>query len=154
MTTISIRPVNQSNWRDIIALKPQPCQRAFIEPNEVSLLEAAYDRSLLWQCYGLYEDDVAAGFLMFGARTLWRRDIWLDRFMLDASFQGQGNSHRFMDECIRFISRRWLVKRIKVSIVTGNDVGIRLFEHHGFVDTGRDDPEFNERVYVLTLPGR
>ena len=116
------------------------------------MLEAFYDRSLQWRCFGLYEKEVAAGFMMFGARTIWRRDIWIDRFMLDAAFQGQGKSSLFLDACIDLISRQLLVKRIKASVVPENLAGKKLFERQGFVDTGAVDTEFNEQVYVLELP--
>lgn len=149
--SISIRRVNAARWREIVTLQAQPSQRQFIEPNEISLLEAFYDRALRWQCYGLYENEVAAGFMMLGARTLWRRDIWLDRFMLDVAFQGQGKSNAFLGACIDMISRKFLVKRINASVVPGNEAGKRLLEKQGFIDTGRIDPQFNEQVLVLTL---
>lgn len=150
--TISIRPVTRHNWRDLIALEAKPAQQGFIESNAVSLLESFYDRSLYWRCCGLYDKDIPAGFMMYGARTLWHRDIWLDRFMLDASWQGAGHSKRFLSACIDHIGRKFWVKRIRASIVPGNEAAHRLFISQGFEDTGLLDPEFNERVYVLTLP--
>lgn len=149
--TISIHRVTARNWREIVALQPLPEQKPYIEPNGTSLLEAFYDRSLRWQCYGLYENEVPAGFMMFGARTLWRQDIWIDRFMLDAAFQGQGKSSRFLGACVDLISRQCLVKRINASVVPGNTAGKRLFEQQGFVDTGQLDTRFNEQIYVLDL---
>ncbi|MGM0521528.1 MAG: GNAT family N-acetyltransferase [Pseudomonadota bacterium] len=149
--SISIRPVDASNWREIIALAPKQSQQAFIEPNAVSMLESFYDKKLKWKCYGLYEHDNAVGFMMIGARNLWLRDIWLDRFMLDASFQGLGNSHRFLSASIQFIKNNFYVKKINASVIPGNSMGKRFLENQGFIDTGRHDPEFGEQLYILKL---
>lgn len=149
--SVNIRPVDASNWREIIALTPQKNQQAFIEPNAVSLLESFYDKKLKWRSYGLYEHDKAVGFMMIGARNLWQRDIWLDRFMLDASYQGLGHSRRFLSACIQFITNNFYVKRINASVIPGNVMGKRMFENQGFIDTGKYDPEFGEQLYILRL---
>lgn len=149
--SISIRPVDASNWREIIALAPKQDQQAFIEPNAVSVLESFYDKKLKWKCYGLYEHDNAVGFMMIGARNWWQRDIWLDRFMLDASFQGRGNSRRFLSACIQFITSHFYVKKINASVIPGNVMGKKMLENQGFNYTGKYDPEFGEQLYILRL---
>ena len=146
--TREIRPVNASNWRAIIALKPKAHQEAFIEPNAVSILESFYDRSLKWSCYGLYEDGEPVGFMMAGAGSLYERYIWLDRFMLDGAYQGNGRGKAFLALIIRFLSAKCYVKTIKTSMKADNEPVKHLYASAGFVSTGTVDPEFDEEVWV------
>lgn len=64
-----IKDVDESNWRDIVALSVSKDQEAFIETNGQSLLEAAYDVSLNWQPLALYDDRQLIGFSMIGVAT-------------------------------------------------------------------------------------
>ncbi|AOM84511.1 GNAT family N-acetyltransferase [Salisediminibacterium beveridgei] len=149
--SLSIRPVNADNWRAIIALEPKPEQAHLIEPNAVSMLESFFDRDLKWQCYGLYEGDVPVGFLMIGARDYIKRYIWLDRFMLDVAYQGDGRGQRFLEHIVAFISENFFVKTIKTSMKAENTHVKHLYKSVGFEATGTIDPEFDEEVWVYNV---
>lgn len=146
--TLTIRPVTKKNWKAIAELQTKPGQAPYIEPNAISMLESFFDKELKWKCYGLYQDDVPVGFMMAGAMSRFKRYIWLDRFMIDAAFQGQGLGPCFLDEVVAFLADEFPVKTIKTSIIDGNQFMKRLYIEAGFIETGEIDEEFNEEVLI------
>lgn len=140
----SILPVTQENWRQVIKLQVSKKQKHFIESNEVSLLEAAYDKIYAWQPFALRVDEVIVGFAMIGAYDQVQKYIWLDRFMIDQSFQGQGYGRHFLEKLLVFIKLTWSVEMVVLSTHQQNKAAISFYEQNGFVNTTRLDEENGE----------
>ncbi|MCE7792835.1 GNAT family N-acetyltransferase [Salipaludibacillus sp. CUR1] len=151
MENLSIIPVDSSNWRKVVALRPDKSQEAFIESNDMSLLESVFDTEHNWQCYGLFRKDTAVGFMMIGAENKTDRYIWLDRFMIDRSCQGEGLGGSFLKATIKYISGYFDVDEIVLSITRDNSGAKKFYEKHGFSDTGLIDPEFDEEIFTYKL---
>ena len=149
--SLTIHPVDSSNWRDIIALQVADSQQKFIEKNEISILESVYDRKHDWKCYGLFEDGIAVGFVMIGAENKVERYIWLDRFMIDANLQGRGLGAAFLQLTIEFISEHFEVGEIVLSVTKDNPGAKAFYERHGFENTGLVDEEFDEEIFIYKL---
>lgn len=105
-----IKDVNESNWREIVALSVSKEQEAFIETNGQSLLEAAYDVSLQWRPLALYDDGQLVGFSMVGAKQ--GKAMWLDRLMIGAQFQGKNYGTLFIPLLIDFMKKQYEIERI------------------------------------------
>lgn len=144
-----IKDVNESNWREIIALSVSKEQEAFIETNGQSLLEAAYDVSLQWRPLALYDDGQLVGFSMIGAKQ--DKSMWLDRLMIDAQFQGKNYGTLFIPLLIDFMKEQYEIKRIYLSVHEENERTIPYYQRFGFVDSQEYDPENGELVMYLDL---
>ncbi|QFT90746.1 Spermine/spermidine acetyltransferase [Bacillus sp. THAF10] len=145
-------PVQSENWREIIDLKVNKSQENFIEPNEISLLEAAYDKKHDWKCFGLYLDGLAVGFVMVGA--LKERYIWLDRFMIDRKFQGRGLGKEALELVKEHISHTYEVEEIVISILKENQRAKKFYQFNGFKDTGIVDSDNGEELFVYAFDGK
>jgi diamine N-acetyltransferase len=69
--TLSIRPVDKSNWRALTKLTVRDDQKHFVATNVISILESHYgydepDGSGHWDMfpYGIYDDETPVGFFM------------------------------------------------------------------------------------------
>ncbi|NMH72464.1 GNAT family N-acetyltransferase [Bacillus sp. RO2] len=151
MELLKIQTVNSSNWRQIISLQVAGNQQRFIEKNEISLLESVYDTKHDWKCYGLFENKTPVGFVMIGVENKEDRYIWLDRFMMDAKFQGRGLGTAFLLLIIEFIANQHEVDEIVLSIIKENSFAKAFYVQHGFDNTGLVDEEFDEEIFVYRL---
>lgn len=151
MDQLYIRTVTEENWRAIVELQPFEHQKEFISSNAESLLEAFYETRFNWSVYGLYVENYPIGFAMIGAYNEEKGYIWLDRFMLDAQFQGQGYGKKFLRIVLKFICSNWKVKDIVLSINQNNKTAKTLYEKFGFKDTGRIDEDNGEQIMVLNV---
>ncbi|EOH74304.1 GNAT family N-acetyltransferase [Enterococcus malodoratus] len=142
-----IKEVDETNWRAIAALSVSESQRGFIERNEQSLLEAAYDKSLQWQPLALYHDKQLVGFSMIGAKQ--GNGMWLDRLMIDSQFQGKGYGSLFIPLLIDFMKQQYEIERIYLSVHEENEKIIAYYQRFGFIDSQKYDPENGERIMYL-----
>lgn len=151
MDDLKVRPVDAHNWRQLVGLKMDESQLSFIESNEMSLLESIFDTKHAWACYGLFKNGTAVGFMMIGAENKEEGYIWLDRFMIDRSHQGQGLGSAFMEIVKEYIAAYFTANEIVLSVTKENLKGKLFYEKHGFKNTGLVDPEFNEEIYSYIL---
>ncbi|QKS69780.1 GNAT family N-acetyltransferase [Paenalkalicoccus suaedae] len=143
--------VDSANWRDIVALRTSSAQEAFIESNAVSIVESMYDREHAWQCFGLYRNDEACGFVMVGAHNASDRYAWLDRFMIDDRYQGQGLGKAFLHVVVEYMWRSFDIDEIVLSVTPANVPAKRFYERNGFEPTGLIDPENSEEIMRMLV---
>ena len=147
MDNLYIEPVTEKNWRVARDLSVAKNQTDFIESNAQSLLEAAYDKEFEWHPYILLVGAAPVGFAMIGGHSEERRSIWLDRFMIAEEYQGQRLGPKFLEYLKDFIFETWDVDQINLSFEPGNHHARKMYEKHGFEDTGHVDEVFNEIIY-------
>ena len=150
MTVYQIKKVNETNWRDICALKVASSQTEYIESNATSLLEAAYDEKFDWSPYALYFGETMIGFAMIGAFRHEERYIWLDRFMIDTNYQGLGYSKPLLKQLLHFIKDHWSVDEIVLSLEANNTVAMTIYKQIGFHLNGMTDSN-GEKLMVYSF---
>lgn len=144
-----LKDVDESNWRDVVALSVSENQMNFIEPNAVSLLEAAYDVSLGWRPLAMYDGKKLIGFSMIGAKK--EKTMWLDRLMIEADSQGKAYGSLFLPLLIHLMKEQYAVERIYLSVHDENEKIIPYYQRFGFIDSQRYDPENGERIMYLDV---
>ncbi|CAM3865155.1 GNAT family N-acetyltransferase [Alkalicoccus chagannorensis] len=148
---LSMYPVDRHNFRSIAALTVASSQETLIENNALSMLEAWWEPEFDWHCFGLYLDDTPAGFVMAGAWEETKKEVWLDRFMIDVRFQGRGLAGPLLQTAVTGIQQHWPADTIILSIHPDNTRARRFYEKHGFHFTGERDPDFDEDIMTLSL---
>lgn len=147
--TLQIKEVDETNWREIVALSVAENQKNFIESNAQSLLEAAYDVSLHWRPLALYHQTRIVGFAMIGAKQ--GKEMWLDRLMIDEKFQGTGYGSLFVPLLLNFMKEHYGVNRIYLSVHDENEKIIPYYRRFGFIDSQQYDPENGERILYFDI---
>lgn len=106
------------------------CMECPYYPKERVDLAWDYMRHMCNMC-GFYD--------LFPEKTLPRGRLWLDRFLIDCRYQGNGYGKAALELMIKYLSRKYHEKDIYLSVVKENAVAIRLYQSHGFKFTGEKD---------------
>lgn len=144
---MEIIPVTSENRIDILNLSVSDSQKHFIETTKQCLEEA--DALSLWHPAGLYSNGILVGFAMYG---LWKEEgaqgrVWLDRFFIDARYQGRGYGKAALNLLIQTISAAYCCSEIYLSLYDDNKPAMELYKKAGFQFNGELDIN-GERVMV------
>ncbi|KOS68783.1 spermidine acetyltransferase [Lysinibacillus contaminans] len=134
---LHICEVTPSNWRAVAALEVSPNQQQFIESNAYSLAESMYEEN--GTSVGLYDGDTLVGYAMYGWYSEIGKSVWLDRFMIDHSFQGKGYAKRFLVLLIEHLQQIYQCEKIYLSLHPDNNLAMKIYESFGFRLTGEND---------------
>jgi diamine N-acetyltransferase len=143
---LNVRPVTKDNWRELANLKVRDDQTHFVAPNVFSIAESqfGYDdpQDGHWEMvpYGIYDGDVAVGFLMIGYNVSNTRiQGFVIRLMVDEQRQAQGYGKFGMNWILDHFRSDDRIKRIGISYEPENEVARNLYASLGFVETGEID---------------
>lgn len=143
-----IEPVCGKNLNEVLSLRLAAGQEGFVEPVEDCLREAGQVRFFVPAALRLH--GTVAGFAMYGAFPNERegRRVWLDRLLLDRSYQGKGLGRQMVLDLLRHLHKEYRCPRIYLSIFANNVAALRLYESLGFRFNGELD-RGGERIMVL-----
>lgn len=145
---IHFEPVTSHNREEILRLRVSEEQKDFIETVEECLKEAT-GRSC-WRPVGIYDGNLLIGFAMYG--FFWDYfpfgRLWLDRFLIDARYQGRGYGKAAFAGLLRRLDKEYLRKKIYLSVTEGNAAATSLYSGFGFKLTGELDVH-GEKVMLL-----
>ncbi|WP_338652093.1 GNAT family N-acetyltransferase [Lysinibacillus sp. Y5S-8] len=147
-----IRDITAFNKKEILALRIADNQQHFIETTDQCLAEAEMDRR--FTPLGLYKDNTVIGFAMYGLfpHEDYSQRVWLDRYLIDEQYQGQGLGKHFLQQLIRYLTVKFNCSQIYLSVYDNNAVAIQLYKQFGFIFNGELDDK-GEKVMVLEVQG-
>ncbi|MEU7570772.1 MULTISPECIES: GNAT family N-acetyltransferase [unclassified Micromonospora] len=128
---VTLRPVDDDNWRPVADVAPRDDQRAF-----VAALAARYlllsTHSEVWNSLAVYADDTVVGHVMWGVDDDGSR--WIGGMVIDAAEQGRGLGRA----TVRTLAD-WLAEAgrpIRLSYHPDNTAAAGLYTALGFRPTG------------------
>ena len=128
---VTLRPVDDDNWRPVADVAPRDDQRAF-----VAALAARYlllsTHSDVWNSLAVYADDAVVGHVMWGVDDDGSR--WIGGMVIDAAEQGRGLGRA----TVRTLAD-WLAEAgrpIRLSYHPDNTGAAALYTSLGFCPTG------------------
>ncbi len=145
-TIITLRPVDETNARSIVALRVAPVQRDYVASNADSIADAYVDRSMVPMA--IYANQELVGFAMYGrdpADGRW----WIIRMMIDERFQGRGYGRDAMMALIDLMALTHDCTSIHLGVDPGNAGAIQLYRRLGFLPTG--EIEDDEAIMRLDM---
>ncbi|MFJ6209138.1 GNAT family N-acetyltransferase [Lysinibacillus sp. NPDC092081] len=142
-----IRDITALNKEEVLALRIANNQLDFIESTQQCLAEADIDQRFI--PVGLYKEDIAVGFAMYGVfpHENNTQRVWLDRYFIDERYQHQGLGKYFLQQLINYLVAKYSCQNIYLSVYDNNIVAIQLYKKFGFVFNGELD-EKGEKVMV------
>lgn len=150
---IHFEVVTNVNRKEICGLKILEEQSTFVESVTDCLSEA--DARSCWRPVGIYQDTDLIGFAMYG--FFWEYfplgRLWLDRFLIDARFQGHGYGKAAFAALLKRLDGEYLHKSIYLSVTKGNTTAAHMYSGFGFRITGELD-EHGEEVMLLSRKNR
>ncbi|WP_373711389.1 N-acetyltransferase family protein [Jeotgalibaca porci] len=134
---LNFRAIDADNAADVLKIKVKSGQERFIETVAECLEEAALYSE--WHPVAIYNFDQVIGFAMYGAFGA-NTDTWIDRIIIDETFQGKGYGKEAMKQLIKIVAKEYGVDTIYLSIVEENEVARHLYESMGFEEMNERDP--------------
>lgn len=147
---ISLREVTEDNKKAILQIQVKEAQSDYIETVEACLAEAAVCR--VYKPVGLYLEEALVGFAMYGffPEEDEKGKVWMDRLVIDASFQGQGLGTVMLEFLIERLKSEYDCEQMYLSVYEDNVVAISMYVKAGFCFNGERD-ENGEKVMVKRL---
>ncbi len=145
MANITLRPITNQNFKEVIQLKVNEDETKFVAPNAYSIAQAYVEHGAYPMA--IYADEKPVGFTMYGQFEEDEGDYWIARLMVDKNHRRQGYGEAAMRIAIDEMRRNEDCEKIFVSFVPGNVDAQLLYEKLGFLDTGMIVD--GELVYVI-----
>ena len=133
-----------------LSLHIRESQKTYLESIEQCLEDARE-----CNCYrpvGLYRDGVLVGFAMYGFFSIEgkRGRVWLDRYLIDEEFQGQGLGSIMLQALINHLNKLYKCNEIYLSLYENNQRALHIYEKFNFHFNGEKDIN-GEKVMVKVL---
>lgn len=147
---IEIKKVNDKNLENILELRINENQNSYIESTEECLKDA--EECKLYEPVGLYIDGILVGFAMYGffPREGKGGRVWLDRFLIDKKYQGEGIGSIMLDNLIKYLANKYKCNKIFLSLYENNTGALHLYKKFGFEFNGELDIN-GEKIMVKKL---
>ncbi|GIJ07236.1 GNAT family N-acetyltransferase [Micromonospora andamanensis] len=128
---ITLRPVDDDNWRAVADVAPRDDQRDW-----VPALAARYllltERSEVWNSLAAYADDTVVGHVMWGVDEDGSR--WIGGMLIDAAQQGCGVGRAVVRTLCDWLAAQG--RPVRLSYHPENSSAARLYASLGFAPTG------------------
>ncbi|SCL51173.1 diamine N-acetyltransferase [Micromonospora citrea] len=130
---ITLRPVDDDNWRAVADVAPRDDQREW-----VAALAARYllltERSDVWTSLAVYADETVAGHVMWGVDDDGSR--WIGGMVIDAPQQDRGVGRAVVRTLAGWLADQDGGHPVRLSYHPDNASAARLYASLGFVPTG------------------
>ena len=136
MNTVNVKIVelNADNWYDCCELEVSIEQKAYMEPNAISIAQSKFEPTL--KPYAIYAEDTVVGFLMYNSVQEELDGYWIYRIMVDKEHQGKGIGKAATKLMISEMAKLPNAKKIVVGYHPENIGAHRLYSSLGFIDNG------------------
>ncbi|MFI6233106.1 GNAT family N-acetyltransferase [Micromonospora sp. NPDC050784] len=142
---VTLRPVDDHNWRAVADVAPRDDQRRF-----VAALGARYlllsARSEVWNSLAVYADETVVGHVMWGVDD--DGSHWIGGMLIDAAEQGRGVGRATVQTLAPWLAARDGNPPVRLSYHPDNTPAAALYTSLGFHPTGAldDDEVIAERT--------
>ena len=144
---VSLRPVDQDNWRAIANLKVLETQRGFVAEPCYYLALCCYGND--WQPLAISLDQQVIGFMMWSTDPA-DGSCWLGGLLVDQSVQRHGYGRQAVLAAIAKLRGRYGYRNFALSYQPANLAARGLYHKLGFIET--NEWEGAEVVARLSLP--
>lgn len=146
--TIKLVPLYDEIKEEYLALKVHSYQDAFVESPEKSLEDRdKHAWNIDWTIECIYAGSQMIGYAMHGMSK--DRNVWLDRFMIDKRYQGEGHGTDALMQLLEKMKTSYPGrKHILLSVERHNKFAIAIYEKFGFKMT--DDMDGIYPVMILS----
>ena len=125
---ITLRKINEDNWRECIRLKVRKDQERFIATNENGLALAYAHKEM--EPRAIYNDELMVGFIMY-ARDPDDGLYYINRFNIDENHQGKGYGRKALELLLSQL-RENQVETVDIIHKPDNEAAIKLYRSLGF----------------------
>ena len=134
---IELRQITRDNFEEIVNLKVNDEQSAFVSTVAHSLAQAWLYKDTAFP-FAIYNNNTPVGFIMLGYYEE-RNQYTLWKFLIDEKYQNNGYGKQALALAVNFLSANFNAEEIYVGVSVNNKTAKHLYMTFGFQPTGRTE---------------
>ena len=146
---IRLTDVTEENWPEVASLSVKDSQKGFLAPAIGILARGYVYRSCRGRVIVIENDGIVIGTALVREFTDEPLGYDLNQFMIDQRYQGRGYGSEALERILDELRNEGRWDRVEVCVKKENAEAIRLYEQHGFVDSGYIDEEIPDAVNLI-----
>ncbi|WP_088040743.1 GNAT family N-acetyltransferase [Bacillus sp. EAC] len=151
--TIILKPVTRENWEEAMDLQVNESQKNFVPSVSVSLAKVYIKpdgENVEYLPFAIYDDQKMVGFMMHAYEENTTYSYWINGFIIDQKYQGNGYGKSALKEMINWITSQFSqCEEIRLTVNKENKYASNIYQKLGFQPTG--DVYGDEEVYMYPV---
>ena len=146
---VRLAEVTEQNWLEAASLSVGEEQKGFLAPAVGILARGYVYRNCGGRVLVIENDGVIVGLALVREFTEEPLGYDLQQFMIDRRYQGRGYGSAALELILDELRAEGRFDRVEVSVKKADAAAIRLYEKHGFVDSGYEDPDVPDAANLI-----
>ncbi|MBR2122271.1 MAG: GNAT family N-acetyltransferase [Lachnospiraceae bacterium] len=146
---IRLADITEDNWMDVASLSVKDSQKGYVAPAVGILARGYVYRGCNGRVYAIEDDGVIVGAALVREFTDEPLGYDLQEFMIDGRFQGRGYGSAALSLILEELRREGHYDHVEVCVKKTDAEAIRLYEKHGFVDSGYIDEDVPDALNMI-----
>lgn len=151
--TIHLKIVTRENWEEAIKLEVDKEQLSFVPSVAVSIAKVYIKpdgENVEYIPFAIYDDQKMVGFIMHAFEEHTTNSYWINGFLIDKQFQGNGYGKLAFAEMIKWIVNKFSqCIEIRLTVHKDNKLAMNLYKQTGFNPTGNYFGEEEVWYYIV-----
>ncbi|MFD4707812.1 GNAT family N-acetyltransferase [Gottfriedia sp. NPDC058432] len=151
--TIHLKIVTRENWEEAIKLEVDKEQLHFVPSVAVSIAKVYIKpdgENVEYIPFAIYDDQTMVGFIMHAFEEHTTNSYWINGFLIDKRFQGQGYGKLAFAEMIKWITNKFQqCNEIRLTVHKDNKLAMNLYKQSEFNSTGNYFGEEEVWYYIV-----
>ena len=146
---IRLISVTEENWLDIASMTVKEHQRGYVAPAVGILARGYVYRDCGAKVYAFDNGGVIVGMALVREFTDEPLGYDLQQFMIDGRYQGRGYGSAALGLILEELRKDGHYDHVEVCVKKADAAAIRLYEKHGFVDSGYVDEDAPDSLNLI-----
>ena len=146
---IRLADVTEDNWLEVASLSVKDSQKKYLAPAIGILARGYVYRNCNARVFVIENDGVIVGTALIREFTDEPLGYDLQQFMIDARYQGRGYGSAALELILDVLRKEGRFDHVEVCVKKEDAEAIRLYEKHGFADSGYFDEDVPDSVNLI-----
>ena len=146
---IRLAEVTEANWMEVASLSVKDSQKGFLAPAVGILARGYVYRNCGGRVYAIENDGTVIGAALVREFTEEPLGYDLQQFMIDQRYQGKGYGSQALKLILDELRKEGHYDHVEVCVKKEDTAAIRLYEKHGFKDSGYADPDTLDSLNMI-----
>ena len=146
---IRLTEVTEENWFEVASLSVREDQKEYLAPPIGILARGYVYRNCNAKVFVIENDGVVIGVALVREFTDEPLGYDLQQFMIDERYQGKGYGSAALALILNALRREGHYDHVEVCVKKKDTEAVRLYEQHGFVDSGYVDESVPDSLNMI-----
>ena len=150
---IRLTDITEDNWFEAASLSVKDSQKGYVAPTIGILARGYVYRGCNARIFAIENDGVIVGLALVREFTDEPLGYDLQQFLIDARYQGKGFGSAGLSLILDDLRKEGHFDHVEVCVKKSDAEALRLYENHGFIDSGYVDEDVPDAVNMICYLG-